>query len=295
MQSRQRSSLPLSSGLVRKCAVYFGALWVDAGMRFAICIEYDGSSFQGWQSQAHGQTVQDHLETVLSAIAGDPIRTIAAGRTDSGVHALAQVVHFDATAQRPLQAWVRGCNALLPGAIAVRWATPVGEGFHARFSALSRSYRYVLLNRPVRPAIQQGHVGWYHRQLDVARMNEAARNLLGEHDFSSFRSAECQAKTPVKTLHQAEVARHGDYLIFDFRATGFLQHMVRNVVGALIWIGSGKQPQDWMAELLAARDRTLAAPTFAPDGLYFTGVEYAAVWQLPQEDRIIAAFDPVAI
>lgn len=270
-------------------------LRVDANVRLAICIEYDGSSFQGWQSQAHGQTVQDHLETALSAIAGDPIRTIAAGRTDSGVHALAQIVHFDTTALRPLQAWVRGSNALLPTAIAVRWAKPVDADFHARFSAMSRSYRYVLLNHPVRPAIQHGRVGWYHRQLDITRMDEAARCLLGEQDFSSFRSSECQAKTPVKTLYQAEVVRHGDYVIFDFRATGFLQHMVRNVVGALIWVGNDKQPQDWLAELVAARDRTRAAPTFAPDGLYFTGVEYAAVWQLPQEDRIIAAFDPVAI
>lgn len=264
-------------------------------MRFAICIEYDGSLFQGWQSQAHGQTVQDHLETALSAIAGDPIRVIAAGRTDSGVHALAQIAHFDTTTMRPLQAWVRGSNALLPTAIAVRWARPVDEAFHARFSALSRSYRYVLFNHPVRPAIQHGRVGWHHRQLDADLMGKAARCLLGEQDFSSFRSSECQAKTPVKRLYRAEVARHGDYVIFDFRATGFLQHMVRNIVGALIRVGNGRRPAGWMAELLAARDRTHAAPTFAPDGLYFTGVEYAAVWQLPREDRIIAAFDPVAI
>jgi len=259
-------------------------------MRFALQVEYDGSLFQGWQSQPHGKTVQDHLERALAVIAGHRVQAAAAGRTDSGVHALAQVAHFDTPTERPLQAWVRGVNAHLPPAIAVRWAQPVAEDFHARFCALSRSYRYILFNNPVRPAIQSGRVGWYHRPLDVAAMAAAAKLLLGEQDFSSFRAAECQAKSPIKTLHQADVFRSGDYVIFEFRAGGFLHHMVRNMVGALLWAGNGKVPADWMSTLIAARNRTLAPPTFMPDGLYFTGVEYEARWNLPEGGRIMAPF-----
>ena len=257
-------------------------------MRFALQLEYDGSAFQGWQSQPHGKTVQDHLERALSTIAGTRTQAVAAGRTDTGVHALAQVAHFDTLAERPLQAWVRGVNAHLPPAVAVRWAQPVAEDFHARFGALSRSYRYILFNHSVRPAIQSGRVGWYHRPLDVEAMAEAAQLLLGEQDFSSFRSSECQAKSPLKNLHQAEVMRRGDYVIFEFRAGGFLHHMVRNLVGALLWVGYGKETPAWMTSLIAARDRTLAPPTFMPDGLYFTGVEYEARWNLPNGGRIIA-------
>ncbi|GAB2180290.1 tRNA pseudouridine(38-40) synthase TruA [Denitratisoma sp. agr-D3] len=260
-------------------------------MRYALQVEYDGSVFQGWQSQPHGKTVQDHLERALAAIAGERVAAMAAGRTDTGVHALAQVVHFDTGVERPLQAWVRGVNAHLPPAIAVRWAQPVADDFHARFCALSRSYRYVLFNHPVRPAIQSGRVGWYHRPLDAAAMAEAAKALLGEQDFSSFRAAECQAKSPIKTLHQADVWRRGDYVIFEFRAGGFLHHMVRNLVGALLWVGYGKESPDWLPSLIAARNRTLAPPTFMPDGLYFTGVEYEARWNLPNGGRIIAPFD----
>lgn len=254
-------------------------------------VEYDGSQFQGWQSQPNGRTVQDHLEKALAAIAGEQVVAHAAGRTDTGVHGLAQVAHFDTTASRPLSAWVRGVNAHLPPAIAVRWAVPVTDDFHARFCALSRSYRYVLFNHPVRPAIQSGRVGWYHRPLDADAMALAARYLLGEQDFSSFRSSECQAKSPVKHLHQADVRRFGDYVIFEFRAGGFLHHMVRNMVGALLWAGYGKEEPDWMPGLIAARDRTLAPPTFMPDGLYFTGVEYEAKWNLPEGGRIMAPFN----
>jgi tRNA pseudouridine38-40 synthase len=257
-------------------------------VRIAICVEYDGAAFQGWQSQTHGQTIQDNLERALSSVAGDRLHTVAAGRTDAGVHALAQIAHFDTLADRKPQAWVRGSNALLPPTICVRWATAVDDEFHARFSAVSRRYRYVLFNHPVRPAIQSGRVGWYHRPLDVALMQTAARCLIGEQDFSSFRSAECQAKTPVKRMHRADVARAGDYLIFDFQANGFLQHMVRNIVGALVWVGSGKQAPAWLGEVLSARDRTHSAPTFAPDGLYFAGVDYDARWRLPADERIIA-------
>lgn len=257
-------------------------------MRIALCIEYDGSAFYGWQSQPHGKTVQDCLQHAVSQIAAERIVVHAAGRTDTGVHALAQVAHFDTSAKRPMQAWVRGVNAHLPGAIAVRWAQVVDDDFHARFAARSRSYRYVLFNDPVRPALNAGRVGWFHRPLDADAMAQAALYLLGEHDFSSFRSSECQAKSPVKTLLAARVQRQRDHLLFEFSAGGFLHHMVRNMVGALLWVGQGKRAPQWMAELMAARDRTVAPPTFMPDGLYFTGVEYESHWNLPQGGRIIA-------
>lgn len=262
-------------------------------MRIAIGVEYDGSRFHGWQSQPALETVQDALEDAVSGIAGERLTVIAAGRTDTGVHALEQVAHFDTKASRPLQAWVRGVNSHLPRAVAVCWAVVVEPEFHARFSAISRSYRYVLFNHPVRPALQDGRVGWYHRALDVDRMSAAAQSLIGEHDFSSFRSSECQAKSPVKTLHEAAIRRHGDYVLFDFCASGFLHHMVRNILGSLLWVGYGKEPPEWIAALLAARDRTLAAPTFAADGLYFVGAEYDPRWRLPQASRIMTTFDPV--
>ncbi|CAG0981197.1 tRNA pseudouridine synthase A [Rhodocyclaceae bacterium] len=251
-------------------------------MRIALGIEYDGTGFFGWQSQPGGNTVQDAVEAAIARICGHSLRVVCAGRTDTGVHALAQVVHFDTDAVRPLTAWVRGVNAYLPATVAVTWAREVGADFHARFSARSRSYRYLLLNRPVRPALLSGRVGWHHRPLAVRPMQEAAALLLGEHDFSSFRAAECQAKSPVKTLYRADVAVQGDCIVFDFRASAFLHHMVRNLVGSLVQVGLGKQPPAWMADLLAQRDRTLAAPTFDPAGLYFAGVEYDAAWQLPE-------------
>ncbi len=257
-------------------------------VRIALGIEYDGAAFHGWQSQPHGNTVQDALERALAEIAGEAVRVSCAGRTDAGVHALAQVAHFDSAATRPDSAWVRGTNAHLPDSVAVRWAQPVAAEFHARYAARSRSYRYVLNNHAVRPALNHGRVGWYHRPLDVAAMRRASQWLLGEQDFSAFRAAECQARSPLKTLHQADVARHGDMLVFDFRASAFLQHMVRNMVGALVAVGCGKQPPEWIAALIDSRDRTRAAPTFSPAGLYFAGVEYEAHWRLPETGRIIA-------
>jgi tRNA pseudouridine38-40 synthase len=262
-------------------------------VRIAIGIEYDGSRFHGWQSQPMVETIQDAVENAVSKIAGNPIGVVASGRTDTGVHALGQVAHFDTEAVRPLQAWVRGVNGHLPSAIAVRWAQQVDGEFHARFAAISRSYRYVLFNHPVRPALHCGRVGWYHRPLDVAAMALAARCLQGEHDFSSFRSSECQARSPVKTLHQVSLSRHGDYVVFDFRAGGFLHHMVRNIVGSLLWVGYGKESPEWLSSLLVARDRTIAAPTFESDGLYFVSAEYDERWRLPQAGRIMTPFDPV--
>lgn len=250
-------------------------------MRIALAVEYCGTSFHGWQSQPSGNTVQDALEAALAAIAGQPVGVICAGRTDAGVHATHQVVHFDAPLERPLTAWVRGVNSHLPAGIAVRWAQAVDAEFHARFSARGRRYRYLLLNRPQRPGLWQGRVGWFHLPLDLAAMQVAAGRLLGEHDFSAFRAAGCQAKTPIKTLWRADVQQQGNLLVFDFEASAFLHHMVRNLVGSLVYIGKGAQPAEWMDGLLQARDRTAAAPTFSPDGLYFRGPIYEPHWQLP--------------
>lgn len=253
-------------------------------MRIALGVEYFGSSFHGWQSQANGGTVQDALQAALGEIAGQPIGVICAGRTDAGVHASHQVVHFDAPVERPLTAWVRGVNSALSQNVAVRWAQPVTAEFHARFSARGRRYRYLLLNRPQRPGLWSGRVGWFHGPLALAPMQAAARGLVGEHDFSAFRAAGCQAKTPVKTLWRADVRQRGNLFIFDFEASAFLHHMVRNLVGSLVYIGKGTQPPDWIAELLQARDRKQAAPTFSPDGLYFRGPIYEPHWGLPDPD-----------
>jgi tRNA pseudouridine38-40 synthase len=250
-------------------------------MRIALGIEYDGSRFCGWQTQPQGCGAQDALERGLAEIAGEPVSTVCAGRTDAGVHALGQVAHFDTTAQRPLAAWVRGTNALLPPALAVRWSHAVAADFHARYSAVSRSYRYLLLNREVRPAADNGKVGWFHLPLDLEKMRAGARLLLGEHDFSAFRAAECQARTPVRTLHRVEIAREGDLLTFDVRANAFLHHMVRNIAGSLLLVGRGERTVAWVGEVLASRDRTRAGPTAPPQGLYFVGAEYLREYGLP--------------
>lgn len=253
-------------------------------MRIALGVEYFGSGFHGWQSQANGGTVQDALEAALGEIAGLPIGVICAGRTDAGVHASHQVVHFDAPVERPLTAWVRGVNSNLPAGVAVRWAQVVDAEFHARFSARGRRYRYLLLNRAQRPGLWSGRVGWVHGALELAPMHEAAQRLLGEHDFSAFRAAGCQAKTPVKALWRADVRQQGNLFIFDFEASAFLHHMVRNLVGSLVYIGKGTQPPGWVDELLQAKDRKQAAPTFSPDGLYFRGPIYEPHWGLPDPD-----------
>jgi tRNA pseudouridine38-40 synthase len=250
-------------------------------MKWAIGVSYCGAGLEGWQSQPSGNTVQDRLEHALSEIGGEPIALTAAGRTDAGVHASAQVAHFETNADRPESAWVRGANTLLPPEIAVQWAAPVPADFHARYSAVSRTYRYVLYNHAVRPALLAGRVGWFHLPLDLERMQEAATLLLSEHDFSSFRSAECQAKTPVRVMEAATVRASGVYVLFDFTANAFLHHMIRNIVGCLVYVGKGKHAPAWISELLAARDRRLAAPTFSPDGLYLCEVRYEARWGLP--------------
>lgn len=251
-------------------------------MRIALGVEYDGSSYNGWQSQPDVPNVQDALQAALGSVAGENIAILTAGRTDTGVHALEQVVHFDTSIERPLTAWVRGTNALLPKDIAVLWAHVVPDEFHARFSAQARSYQYVLVNRPSRCAVHHDKVGWFHLPLDVDAMREAAQYLLGEHDFSAFRSSQCQARTPVKNLTQLDIRLQGDAIIFDLTANAFLHHMVRNIVGCLVYVGKGKHPPQWMAEVLEGRERKLAAPTFAPDGLYLRNITYAAKWGLPQ-------------
>ena len=254
-------------------------------MRIAAAVEYDGRTFCGFQSQPSGCGVQDALERAVSAIAGDAVRVTAAGRTDAGVHATSQIVHFDAPAERPVSAWVRGVNAHLPGTAAMLWAQPVDDDFHARFAAQRRRYSYLLLNRPERPGLNAGRVGWYHRPLDVSAMRESAEVLLGTHDFSAFRAAECQAKSPVKTLAQLDIVVAGSLLRFDFVADAFLHHMIRNIVGALVYVGSARQPRSWVGAVLAGRDRARGAPTFAADGLYFAGADYDQRFALPATRR----------
>ncbi len=251
-------------------------------MRIALGLEYCGGTFRGWQSQAGGGTVQDALEAALAAIAGQRVGTLCAGRTDAGVHAIQQVVHFDAPVERPLSAWVRGVNTHLPEGVAVRWAQPVDNAFHARFSAHARRYRYLLFNRPQRPGLWQGRVGWFHLPLDLAAMQAACAALPGEHDFSAFRAAGCQAKSPVKQMRHAAVRQCGALFVFDFEASAFLHHMVRNLVGTLVHIGKGARPPTWIGELLQMQDRRLAAPTFSPAGLYFRGPVYESRWGLPE-------------
>jgi tRNA pseudouridine38-40 synthase len=251
-------------------------------MRIVLGVEYDGTPYSGWQSQLGVATVQDALQAALGGIAGAPVAIIAAGRTDAGVHALEQVVHFDTDVLRAPSAWVRGVNALLPASIAVLWSHAVPDEFHARFSAQARSYRYVLVNRPVRSAIQAKRAGWYHAPLDVDLMRRAAQYLLGEHDFSAFRASECQAKSPLKNLARLDITRQGCDIVFDLSADAFLHHMVRNIVGCLIYVGKGKHPPQWLAQVLDSKNRSLAAPTFAPDGLYLRRITYDPKWGLPQ-------------
>ena len=252
-------------------------------MRIALGLEYDGSRFCGWQTQPSGCGVQDHLERALATIAGTALATTCAGRTDTGVHALGQVVHFDVDVKRPSSAWIRGTNAALPPGVSILWSTEVDEDFNARFSALERSYRYVLLNRPVRPAVGVNRVGWFHLPLDVNRMRAGARHLVGKHDFSAFRSSECQARSPVREMRSIAIDRSGDYVILDFTANAFLHHMIRNIVGTLIAVGKGKQPPEWVRDVLVSHDRREAAATFDPAGLYLTRVTYPDAFGLPRQ------------
>ena len=249
--------------------------------RVALGLQYDGRAWHGWQSQPHRLTVQDALEAALARFADRPVRTACAGRTDTGVHALGQVVHFDTDAVRTVGGWVRGVNALLPASIAITWSAVVDDAFDARFDAVARTYHYLLLVQPSRSPHWQGRAGWMHAPLDLDAMTDAARSLVGTHDFTTFRSAECQAKSPVKTMHEAVVTCSGDFVHFSFTANAFLHHMVRNVVGSLIAIGRGRHDPAWLGALIERRDRALAAPTFMPDGLYLARVHYPSRIVLP--------------
>lgn len=252
-------------------------------MRIALGLEYDGSRFLGWQTQPGGQTVQDALERALSVIADAPVAVVCAGRTDRGAHGREQVVHFDTGSARPLSAWVRGVNALLPESVVVLWARETSDEFHARYSATARTYRYILLNRSVRPALATRYAGWFHRPLDLSKMREAAAALLGQHDFSAFRSSECQAKSPLRTLLACDIDRHAERFDFVLRANAFLHHMVRNIVGTLVYVGKGKHPPSWVKQVLDSRRRENAAPTFSAAGLYLESVTYPEAWNLPQK------------
>jgi tRNA pseudouridine38-40 synthase len=251
--------------------------------RIALGIEYDGSMFNGWQTQLnpHLRTVQETLERALSQVASQPITVQCAGRTDAGVHACGQVVHFDTNVQRLLKAWVMGSNTILPPQVAVRWAQPVPDKFHARFSAVSRRYRYLIANTPTRPAMFGSFLTYHSRPLDAVAMQAAGQLLLGEHDFTSYRGASCQSRTPMRNVKALCVQRQGDFLSIEIEANAFLLHMVRNIVGTLIQIGEHRKPPQWAGELLTLRDRTKAAPTASPKGLALMVVRYPDEYQIP--------------
>ncbi len=250
-------------------------------MRIALGIEYDGTGFFGWQRQREVNSIQGELEKALSQVANESIEIFCAGRTDAGVHATGQVIHFETHALRDMRGWIMGANSNLPTGIAVRWAKPVRDDFHARFSATARRYRYIIYNCKYRPAILGQGLSHYHQNLDVSLMQQAAALLLGEHDFSSFRAIQCQSKTPFRNLMHLQIERYQDFIVIDIKANAFLHHMVRNITGCLLEIGMKKRPPSWIAELLAAKDRTLAAATAKAEGLYLVAVDYPPAFEIP--------------
>lgn len=251
-------------------------------MKIALGIEYDGAQFFGWQRQREVETVQEVLEKALSKIANHKVDVFCAGRTDAGVHGTGQVVHFESDAVRSERGWTMGVNANLPDAVAVQWMKEVPDDFHARFSATARRYRYIIYNSKLRPGILRSGLSHYHSPLDENKMHLAAQALLGENDFSSFRAAQCQSNSPNRFVHFVKVTRHNQYVVIDIKANAFVHHMVRNIAGSLIAIGRGDQPVEWMAELLALKDRTQAAETAKPNGLYLIEVDYPAEFELPK-------------
>jgi tRNA pseudouridine38-40 synthase len=252
--------------------------------RIALGVEYDGGGYSGWQLQHHADTVQARLEAAVAQVAAAPVRVHCAGRTDAGVHALAQVVHFDTTAERSPRSWVLGCNSKLPDDIAVRWAQEVAPDFHARFSATGRHYRYLILCRPTRSALWRGRSVWTHKRLELAPMRTAGALLVGRHDFTSFRALACQAKSPVRTVRYLTLRGEGELIRLDIGADGFLHHMVRNIAGVLMAVGAGEAPVDWAAELLARRSRAEGGVTAPPQGLYLSAVDYPERFRLPTGD-----------
>lgn len=250
-------------------------------MRIALGVEYDGRDFHGWETQTNGRTVQAALEAALSRVADHPVRTVCAGRTDAGVHAFGQVVHFDSESERSERSWMLGANSNLPADVAVTWARLVADDFHARFRARGRHYRYLFYNRATRPAVLRDRVAWEPRQLDVDCMHAASGHLLGEHDFSSFRGSGCQAKSAVRRIHMLTVARRGPVVMIDVSANAFLLHMVRNIAGVLAAVGTRREPPEWAQEVLEARDRTRGGVTAPAAGLYLVQADYPARFQIP--------------
>jgi tRNA pseudouridine38-40 synthase len=255
-------------------------------MRIALGIEYDGSQYHGWQAQTGLHTVQQVLELALSKVADEEISLVCAGRTDTGVHATNQIIHFDSEKERTIRAWIHGANSYLPKDVCVKWGRGMPDTFHARYSALSRRYRYLIYNSPIRPALLRSNLTWQYRQLDHRLMHEACQFLIGENDYTSFRSVECQSNTPMRNVHQLEVSRRGDLLVIDITANAFLHHMVRNIAGVLISVGSGKQPIEWVKQVLEGKDRRLGAETAPPYGLYLVAVSY------PKEFGVIHHVNP---
>jgi tRNA pseudouridine38-40 synthase len=256
--------------------------------RVVLGVEYDGSAYCGWQLQDHSPSVQADLEKALAIIADEPVRVHCAGRTDTGVHALEQVVHFDTTAVRKPFNWIQGANTKMPSTVNVHWATEVDDNFHARFKAYARRYQYVILNSQMRSSLMANRANWHRYPLDAERMHEAAQHLLGEHDFSSFRAAHCQAAHARRLVSAISVKRHGDYVVLDLTANAFLHHMVRNIAGTLMKVGRGEAEVDWVAEVLAQQDRTIAGVTAEPDGLYFVNAFYPDEFVLPYSGRDVS-------
>lgn len=251
-------------------------------MRFAACVEYDGTNYCGWQILGHAPSVQEHVENALSSIAAHPVNVICSGRTDSGVHSVGQIIHFDTEAKRDPRGWLFGTNSKLPNDIALRWVVPIDDDFHARFSAVARRYRYIIVNRLARPGLFQHKVAWVYYPLDDQAMHQASQVLIGEYDFSSFRAAGCQARHAVREIQELTIWRAGEMVYVDIKANAFLHHMVRNIVGSLLQVGTGEKPIEWIAELLALKDRTKAGMTAPAQGLYFVQAYYPERFQLPE-------------
>ena len=283
-----RATFPRHKGVFRiDLALFYEIL----NMRIALIVEYDGSEYHGWQTQHGLHTVQGTLEAALSQIADEEIKIFSAGRTDTGVHATNQVIHFDSDKERTVRAWIYGANSLLPKDICVRWGKEMPDTFHARYSALTRRYRYVIHNTPIRPALMRSHVTWQYRQLDHRLMDKAAQLFIGEHDFTSFRSIECQSKTPMRNLMNVSVKRKLDFVIIDICANAFLHHMVRNIAGVLMAIGCARHPVEWAKEVLEAKDRKLGAETAPPYGLYLVSVAYPAEFNMIEQYSESLFFD----
>lgn len=262
-------------------------------MRIALGIEYDGSTYHGWQRQGHEtQTVQAVLEAAISKVADHPVTVICSGRTDAGVHGIGQVVHFDTEAVRTSRAWIHGGNAALPDSVSVRWAQVAEEPFHARFSAFARRYCYVIYNHPVRPALGMRHMTWQYRPLNVDKMRESSQCLIGTHDFTSFRALGCQAKSPIKTVHSIALETRGPVILLSIKANAFLHHMVRNIVGVLMAVGTGKAHVSWVSDVLEAKDRTQGGVTAPPFGLYFMEAEYPEHFGIPTVPHL---FPPIVV